>query len=147
MIDWFMQGRNPKREKKEFKVDNAFRLDPTGRPKPCLRTKSKIDIDLELVSKFKGKGHPNPTDRKTPAQKAFLRKTRMGTGRSHKRFMDKDGDGVISGLDCAPRNPKKHMDIPSPEEIARYKRIHGIKNDRGFDERLERDIKEKVMDD
>ena len=47
-------------------------------------------------------------DKKTKTQKMFLQQTKFGSGLSHKRFADWDGDGVISGLDCQPLNPNKH---------------------------------------
>ena len=60
-----------------------------------------------LVQLYKGRGHPNPTDKITPAQRAkfqkALRKQNMDI-----LFTDHDKDGVISGLDCAPKNPHKH---------------------------------------
>lgn len=42
---------------------------------------------------------------KTKAQKDYLKKT---VGFKPGRFIDHDGDGVISGLDCAPMNPLEH---------------------------------------
>ena len=75
---------------------------------PTLFPQSKPQNNLSLINLFKGKSHPNPTDRKTPLQKQFLKRTRFNTGKSHKRFWDSDGDGVINGLDCNWRNPNKH---------------------------------------
>jgi hypothetical protein len=68
---------------------------------------------LDLFGSIKGIGAVG--DIVTPKQKRFLKKTKIGTGKSHKRFWDIDGDGVISGLDCAPKNQKKHMAWRKPE--------------------------------
>jgi hypothetical protein len=102
MIDWFMNGKSKKKKQTKDPLRELFDIKPSHRTKP----KSNI-VNQYFLSGFLGQGHPRP-DRKTKQQKQFLNKTRMGTGKSHKRFWDHDGDGVISGLDCMPMNSKKH---------------------------------------
>jgi len=54
-----------------------------------------------LMDLFMGQGHPNPTDRVTKSQRRVLKNKKN-------IFGDWDGDGVINGLDCSPRNPLRH---------------------------------------
>jgi len=98
-IDWIF-GNKTNKVKKSVKDPLAGLFDV----KPISKVKPK-----PVVSLFKGQGHPNPKDRITKQQGMFLKKTRVGSGMSHMRFWDSDGDGVINGLDCMPRNPKRHM--------------------------------------
>jgi len=86
MIDWFMNGTSNKVKRGSSKA-----------------------VNNDFLNMFLGQGHPNPFDRQTRQQGMFLKKTRVGSGMSHLRFWDSDGDGVINGLDCMPKNPKKHM--------------------------------------
>jgi hypothetical protein len=97
MIDWFLGSK-----KKKVSRDPLMDLFK-GKPQKKVSSKKKGSI-LDL---FIGQGHPG-LDTKTKQQKSFLHKTRFGSGKSHKRFIDHDGDGVISGLDCEWLNPKKH---------------------------------------
>ena len=57
---------------------------------------------------FQGQSHPIVGDRVTPAQRKKFTKAKKLRD-PFILFTDHDGDGVISGLDCAPKNPKKHM--------------------------------------
>jgi len=102
MIDWFMNGSKKKKQTKD-PLRDLFGIKPSHRAKP----KSNL-INNDFLQGFIGQGHPNPKDKKTKQQKAFLHKTRIGTGKSHLRFYDLDGDGVIAGLDCQPFNYKRH---------------------------------------
>jgi hypothetical protein len=86
MIDWFMNGTSKKVKKGSSKA-----------------------VNNDFLNMFLGQGHPNPRDRITKQQGMFLKKTKVGSGMSHMRFWDSDGDGVINGLDCMPRNRKRHM--------------------------------------
>jgi len=55
-----------------------------------------------LMDLFVGQGHPRPGDRVTKSQRRVLKNKKN-------LFGDWDGDGVINGLDCSPRNRNKHM--------------------------------------
>jgi len=63
--------------------------------------KPKKQVTNGLMDLFKGQSNPNPTDRVTKSQHKVLR-----SGKN--MFGDWDGDGVINGLDCQPRNPLRH---------------------------------------
>ena len=104
LVDPFLGGMFKSTSKKPLVNPNVMSMFGTYKS----QQKTKSHIDPNLMSMFKGKGHPNPLDKVTKEQSAFLKKTRMGTGKSHKRFMDKDGDGVIAGLDCKPYDPTEH---------------------------------------
>ena len=104
MIDWFMNGTKKPSKQTKDSLRDLFGIKPSHRAKP----KSNL-INEDFLSGFIGQSHPNPKDRKTKQQKAFLKKTRIGSGKSHMRFWDMDGDGVIAGLDCMPKNHKRHM--------------------------------------
>ena len=111
MIDMnYILGNGKSKKQTKDPLRDLFGIKPSHRAKP----KSDI-INQDFLSGFIGQGHPRP-DIKTKQQKAFLKRTAIGTGKSHLRFMDLDGDGVISGLDCAPKNPKKHMAWKRPED-------------------------------
>jgi len=92
MIDWFMGGK-PTKAKKVNKVKKA--KDPL------------FDLMIKPSSSIIG-------DRVTKKQKKVFKKAKK-----QKSFMpmfgDWDGDGVINGLDCQPRNKKKHMAWRKPE--------------------------------
>jgi hypothetical protein len=116
MIDWFLGGKSKKKQ-----VKDPLR-DLFGISKKTVQHKPKQNVvNNNFLKSFVGVSHPK-YDRKTKQQKQFLNKTRMGTGKSHKRFWDHDGDGVISGLDCMPKNSKRHMAWrrPEPYEFVRY---------------------------
>lgn len=98
--------------------------------------KPKQITDMGVMDMFIGKGHPNPLDKKTKSQKKFMTKTRLGTGKSHMRFWDTDGDGVINGLDCHYKNHKKHG-------VARFKADSWEESKQMRDEAIENHYKQK----
>lgn len=76
---------------------------------------------------FQGQGHPIVGDRVTPAQRnKFVKAKKLRD--PFILFTDHDGDGVISGLDCAPRNPKKHMAVQSftPSQKERFSKLNTL---------------------
>ena len=126
-IDYIVNGKKSKKGKSKSNKQQSkdpFK-DLFGMLQPAKKSKSKSKQNS-------GPGPLNPTkimgvggmgniigDKKTPQQKEFLNKTKLGSGKSIKRFADKDKDGVISGLDCAPLNPNKHGFSPkllTPEQ-------------------------------
>jgi len=88
-IDFILNGGKPKKRK----TSRDPLLDLFGsRPKQS---------QGGLMDLFIGQGHPRPGDRVTKSQRRVLKNKKN-------IFGDWDGDGVINGLDCQPRNPKKH---------------------------------------
>jgi len=90
-------------------LSSLFNMSPSKKSP----SKSTFNVDANVILN----GRPSKTqrplgsflgDRVTKKQRAFLNKTRLGSGKSHLRFFDHDGDGVMSGLDCAPFDPTKH---------------------------------------
>jgi hypothetical protein len=95
-----------------------------GMQTPKKMPSSKVMVSDAGLKSIMGSGNYNPNVRSivggkynpdailgkgvSPNQKRFLKKTRVGSGKSHQRFWDIDGDGVIGGLDCEPYNPKEH---------------------------------------
>jgi hypothetical protein len=75
-----------------------------GLPK---KKKVKSPVNVGVISMFKGKGNPMLGDKVTKPQRQAMRKS---------PWADWDGDGVINGLDCAPKNRKKHMAWREPKE-------------------------------
>ena len=89
-IDFILNGKKPKKQK-------------TSRdPLLDLFSSKPKQSQGGLMDLFVGQGHPRPGDRVTKPQRKVLRNKRS-------LFGDWDSDGVINGLDCQPRNPKKHM--------------------------------------
>lgn len=78
MIDWFMNGKVSKKKPKKNK-------DPLS---SLMLKPSKGSIIGDMITK--------------PQRKVLKKKNTI------MRFADWDGDGVINGLDCRPRNRKKH---------------------------------------
>ena len=72
-----------------------------GSRKGSRKTNSLFDL-------FLGKGNPVVGDRVTPAQRKVFKSARKQR-KPMLLFGDWDRDGVINGLDCAPRNRNKHM--------------------------------------
>ena len=89
-IDFIMNGRKTKKTKQNT-IFNLFNNKP--------RKKSN-----NFMSLFTGKGIGIIGDKVTKPQRACLNKRNIFCG-----FSDFDKDGVINGLDCAPRNKRKHM--------------------------------------
>ena len=88
-IDFILNGKKPKKQK-------------TSRdPLLDLFSSKPKQFQGGLMELFTGQGHPRPGDRVTKSQRKVLRN-------KSSLFGDWDGDGVINGLDCQPRNKKKH---------------------------------------
>jgi hypothetical protein len=77
------KGRDP--------FNNIFGLEKKQSP--------KSPVNPNVISLFKGKGNPMLGDRVTKPQRQAMRKS---------PWADWDSDGVINGLDCAPKNSNKH---------------------------------------
>ena len=115
---------NPKKTKKSKSIRSVTKKhDPLSavmgikrkksvhNPISAVMSHSNKGADRSVMNSIVG-GKYNPDkflhDMVTPNQSSYLKKTRWGTGRTHERFWDKDGDGVIGGLDCEPYDSTKH---------------------------------------
>ena len=90
---------------------------------------------MDILKNIFGKKKLNPFDRITIPQKKLLKKTSLRGNNSFMRFTDSDRDGVINGLDCAPRNRKKHnmslyraSNRPPSEDVQQYGKTYGFSN-------------------
>jgi len=115
-IDFILNGKKPKKRKQS--KDPLLDLF-SSKPK-----KSQGG----LMDLFVGQGHPRPGDRITKSQRRVLKNKRS-------MFGDWDGDGVINGLDCSPRNRNKHMVKRTFYHVTPEKNVasinkHGLKTPR-----------------
>jgi hypothetical protein len=92
------KGRDP--------FNNIFGLEKKQSP--------KSPVNPNVISMFKGKGNPMLGDRVTKPQRQAMRKS---------PWADWDGDGVINGLDCAPKNKKRHMTKVDLEEYGKNEHV------------------------
>lgn len=73
-------------------------------------SKRKKQPKDSLFNLFKGQGNPITGDKVTKSQRQVLKSKKN-------LFGDWDKDGVINGLDCQPRNKKRHMAWRKPESV------------------------------
>lgn len=115
-IDYILNGNKKPKRKKQSKdpLIDLFSMKPK---------KQKKDNLMDL---FIGQGHPRPGDRVTKSQRKVLKsKNPMDL------FGDWDGDRVINGLDCQPRNRKKHMAEFTEDQEHEINKINWKKDQRG----------------
>jgi hypothetical protein len=94
-----------------------FDIDSILGVKRCSSKKKYLDASFILKgqsSKTKGPLGSIVGDRVTKQQKSLFRKS-VKTRDPFILFHDSDKDGVIDGLDCAPRNPNKHNSNSAPQ--------------------------------
>jgi len=111
-IDFILNGKKPKKRKaSRDPLLDLFSMKPK---------KSQGG----LMDLFMGQGHPRPGDRVTKSQRRVLKNKKN-------LFSDWDGDGVINGLDCSPRNRNKHMAEYTSKQEKEISRINFKKDQRG----------------
>jgi len=112
-IGYILNGSKPKKKKQvRDPLMDLFSMKPKKQKKDNL-------IDL-----FIGKGNPIAGDLVTKSQSRVLKSKKN-------LFSDWDGDGVINGLDCSPRNKKKHMAEFTQDQQYEINKINWKKDQRG----------------